>query len=104
MTKHDARIDSIRHHLRGTGYVEHPRANFFGFVMQHERGAELALEFMRRNRLLVPLLEWTRADEPFGVLILNRQRCHNCQEKWVDHVTPGGKCLFDAGTYIEGPL
>jgi len=72
--------------------------------MNSHHGAALAHEFMSRNSLLKPLLEWTVAGEEFGVLILNRQRCNNCGEKWDEHVSPGGKCLFGPTNYVEGPL
>lgn len=104
MTKHDERIEQIRVHLRGVHFRTYPRPNFMGFVMASERGGELARDFIRKNSLLKPLLEWTKADEQYGVLILNRQRCCNCHEKWDEHATPGGKCLFDAASYAEGPL
>jgi len=72
--------------------------------MNSHRGAALVHEFMSRNSLLKPLLEWSVAGEEFGVLILNRQHCIHCGEKWDGHTPAGGKCLFDTTHYAEGAL
>lgn len=104
MIRHDARVEQIRGHLRGVSFREYVRTDFHAFVMNSHRGEQLAQEFLSRNSLLKPLLEFTKADEQFGVLILNRQRCSYCCERWSAHVMPGGKCLFEATSYVEGPL
>ena len=101
---HVYRLERIRLHLRGTHFTEHLRVNFHVFETHSERGAELAKDFIRSNSLLKPLLEFTKADAEFGVLILNRQMCCYCQKEYGEHVPAGGKCLFDSTDYATSPL
>lgn len=104
MHRHDARIEQIRVHLRGVRFQEHRRENYTAFEMFSERGAQLCQDFRQRNSRLKPLLEWTRVDSEFGVLILNRQVCKHCGMKWGEHAPAGKKCLFEPTNYEAGPL